>query len=158
MLNNINYTKDGVSVNSEFINLSEIIKKCNAAKIKEENLLLLKMEWKGWRGFDEGIKERILLPIEKIETIKKYILGKEIYFGEIAGKHSEVYNTLDENDILIITDKKEISKFLKDFPSGHEYNYSFLHTFSDYASDGGYEDITDDNISEFLNSFITGTN
>lgn len=26
-------------------------------------------------------------------------IGKNIYFGEILGKHSEVYGTLDENDL-----------------------------------------------------------
>ena len=63
------YKKDGILLNGEFITLDKIIKNCNNAKIKEENLLLLKMEWKGWRGFSEGILERILLPIEKIEII-----------------------------------------------------------------------------------------
>lgn len=30
--------------------------------------------------------------------------GKQVYFGEILGKHSEVYGTLDEKDITILTD------------------------------------------------------
>lgn len=30
--------------------------------------------------------------------------GKSVYFGEILGKHSEVYGTLDEKDVTIITD------------------------------------------------------
>lgn len=67
----IEFKKDGIVIDSEFISLSEIIQKCNSSKIKEENLVLLKMQWKGWRGFEEGILERILLPIEKIEVIKK---------------------------------------------------------------------------------------
>ena len=103
----ITYKKDGILIDENFISLSEITEKCNLEKIKEEKLLLLKMEWKGWRGFDEGILEKIVLPLEKIETIKKHILGKIIYFGEIAGKHSDVYNSLDENDIEVISDQKE---------------------------------------------------
>jgi hypothetical protein len=27
------------------------------------------------------------------------IIGKKVYFGEVLGKHSEIYGTLDENDI-----------------------------------------------------------
>lgn len=151
----IEFKKDGILIDSEFISLSEIIAKCNNSKVKAENLLLLKMEWKGWRGFDEGILERILLPIEKIEVIKKYILGKQINFGEIAGKHSEVYNTLDENDISIITDKKEIAKFMKKCPIGHEFNHSFLNQFHNQASDGVYGDeITDEQLKEFGKAWL----
>ena len=145
----ITYKKDGIIINNNFISLFEITKNCNLEKLKEEKLVILKMEWSGWRGFDEGILEKIALPIEKIETIKKYILGKTIYFGEIAGKHSDVYNSLDENDIEIIDDPKAILKFLQSNPSGHKYNHSFLHSFYDYASDGGYDDISEEDAKEF---------
>lgn len=145
----ITYKKEGIIIDENFISLTEIIEKCNYEKIKDDKLLLLKMEWKGWRGFDEGIIEKVLLPLEKIETIKKFILGKTIYFGEINGKHSCVYNTLDENDIEIIDDTKIIQEFLLSNPSGHYYNYSFLHTFLDYAYDGGYDEFTDEEIEEF---------
>lgn len=147
------YNKNGITVDGEFTSLSDIIFKCNNTKVKEDKLLLLKMEWKGWRGFDEGIKEEIILPIEKIEIIKKYILGKEIYFGEIAGKHSEIYNTLDENDIEIISDVDVITTFLYRYPSCHEYNHSFLHTFHDQANDGVYDDISEDDIKIFATIF-----
>ena len=107
------------------------------------------MEWKGWRGFDEGIVERILLPIENIEAIKKYILGRTINFGEIAGKHSEVYNSLDENDITIIEDISEIEDFLRHNPSQHDCNHSFLNTFYCMALDGCFEDITEEEAHNF---------
>lgn len=149
----ITYKKDGILIDETFISLSEITERCNLEKVKGDKLFLLKMEWKGWRGFDEGILERIVLPIEKIETIKKIILGKEIYFGEIAGKHSDVYNTLDEDDIEVIEDQKAILEFLSANPSGHEYNHSFLHTFNDYANDGGYDDVSKEDASLFDASF-----
>jgi hypothetical protein len=145
------YKKNGILVDKNFISLSEIIEKCNIEKLKEDNLLLLIMEWRGWRGFDEGILEKIVLPIEKIDFIKKHILGKTIYFGEIAGKHSDVRNTLDENDIEIIDDPKIILDFLSSNPSGHEYNHSFLNNFIDRAFDGGYDDIGDEIAEEILN-------
>ena len=31
-------------------------------------------------------------------------IGKEVYFGEILGKHSEVYGTLEEDDIELVSD------------------------------------------------------
>ena len=31
-------------------------------------------------------------------------IGKEVYFGEILGKHSEVYGTLEEGEIELISD------------------------------------------------------
>jgi hypothetical protein len=30
--------------------------------------------------------------------------GKQVYFGEILGKHSEVYGELNESDITVLTD------------------------------------------------------
>ena len=140
------YKKDGIIVGENFISLVEITEKCNIEKLKEEKLILLKMEWKGWRGFEEGILVKIVLPIEKIEIIKKFMLGKEINFGEIAGKHSEIYNSFDENDIELIYDQKEICDFLLNNPSGHEYNHSFLYTFHDHVLDGIYDDVTEEDV------------
>lgn len=35
------------------------------------------------------------------------LLGKEIYFGEILGKHSEVSGTIDEGDITLVSSDQE---------------------------------------------------
>jgi len=147
------YKKDGILIDDNFISLSEIIEKCNIEKIKENKLFLLRMEWDGWRGFDEGILEQIVLPMEKIEKIKKLILGKTIFFGEIAGKHSDIYNTLDENDIEIIEDSKTILNFMAENLNGHAYNHSFLYTFLNYAYDGGYTGISKEDADEFGHLF-----
>lgn len=62
---------------------------------------LYKFEWEIKRGGEvEG------LFIADDQTIKE-ALGKDVYFGEILGKHSEVYGTLDEEDLTVITDKPE---------------------------------------------------
>lgn len=34
-------------------------------------------------------------------------IGREVYFGEILGKHSEVVGTLDEEDVTIISEDQE---------------------------------------------------
>lgn len=145
----ITYKKDGVLISGKFISLSEITSKCNAEKTKEGRMLLLRMEWRGWRGFNKGVLEEIVLSEAAIKTIKKHILGKTIYFGEIAGKHSDIYNSLDDNDIEVISDTDKINEFLLSNPSGHSYNHSFLHTFLDYASSGGYDDISEEEAKEF---------
>lgn len=145
----ITYKKDGILIGGIFISLSDIIEKCNIEFIKDEKLILLKIQWTGWRGFDEGILEIIALPMEKIKIIKKHILGKTIYFGEIAGKHSDVYGTLDENDIELIHDPKMISDFLHRNPNRHNYNHSFLYRFHDYAIDGVYDDVSEVDVKEF---------
>jgi hypothetical protein len=44
---------------------------------------------------------------------------------EIEGKHSEVYGTLDNSDMTIITNKKEVKEFIITNPDGWDYNHSF---------------------------------
>ncbi len=36
------------------------------------------------------------------------IMGREVYFGEVFGKHSEVYGEIEDDDITFITDDKYI--------------------------------------------------
>ena len=40
------------------------------------------------------------------------LMGKEIYFGEILGKHSEIFGPLEEGDLTIKSDDQE---FIKQF-------------------------------------------
>ena len=45
------------------------------------------------------------------ETVKSGI-GKNVYFGEILGKHSEVHGTLDEGDLEVLSEDQDfINKF-----------------------------------------------
>lgn len=47
------------------------------------------------------------------EQVQK-IIGKEIYFGEVLGKHSDVIATMQEKMFTKLTDdEKFISKFIK---------------------------------------------
>jgi hypothetical protein len=50
-------------------------------------------------------------------------IGKEVYFGEILGKHSEVYGTIEEGDIAEIqvseTTIKEIEQIIGSTISGY---------------------------------------
>ena len=44
------------------------------------------------------------------EAEVKAIIGKEIYFGEVLGKHSEIVVTLEEKDLAV---KSEDSAFIE---------------------------------------------
>lgn len=46
------------------------------------------------------------------ETDVKKLIGKNIYFGEVLGKHSEIFGDMEEGDIEELTDDQEfIDKF-----------------------------------------------
>jgi len=41
-------------------------------------------------------------------------IGKELYFGEVLGKHSEIYGTLKKKDLTIISEDQEKINWLAD--------------------------------------------
>lgn len=49
-------------------------------------------------------------------------IGKTVYFGEILGKHSEVYGTLDDEDIEVITEDKEVIYIVDRYGLENGYN------------------------------------
>jgi hypothetical protein len=52
-------------------------------------------------------------------------IGKEVYFGEILGKHSEIDGELNEEDFTILTDDQDfIEKFEKIIGSGTISGYN----------------------------------
>lgn len=149
---NVEYTKEGIIVDGELLSLPSITKRCLMTKIKEEGLQLLSMRWPGGRGRDEII-ENIVLPKDNISKILWYITDSHISFGEIAGKHSDVYGTLEPEHITVVTDIDAICVFLLHTPEGWDYNHSFLKTFYEDAVEGNYEDITEEQAEEFLNLY-----
>jgi hypothetical protein len=124
---NIEYKKDGIVLkDGTFISLEHINEMCNTVKLKKLNLVLLKM---GWSGRGGKVFEQRALPLEKALRVKELLLDKEVYFGEIWGKHSEVCGTMCEKTFNIEKDSKKIKTFLKEFPSGIDYDHSFIETF-----------------------------
>lgn len=74
-----------------------------------------KFYWYGRRGYTvDG------LFVEHKEYVDQ-LIGQDVYFGEIRGKHSEVYGILDKEDIEMLTDDESIVKFFEDnkVHSGH---------------------------------------
>ena len=52
-------------------------------------------------------------------------MGKDVYFGEILGKHSEVHGTLTENDLTIKSEDQEfIAKFEEVMGEGFETGHN----------------------------------
>lgn len=53
----------------------------------------------------------------------KEAIGEEVYFGEVLGKHSEIYGVLNEKDLKIKSkDQDFIKKFEEIIPNGIGFN------------------------------------
>lgn len=64
-------------------------------------LKLYKFYWDaGRQGSVEGLFVEDPVEIEKR-------IGGNVYFGEILGKHSEVYGTLEEVDLTVVSEDQE---------------------------------------------------
>ena len=55
----------------------------------------------------------------------KNIIGKDVSFGEVLGKHSEIYGVLEEVDITLLTEEPIAVRNFEDF--GFENGYNPLH-------------------------------
>lgn len=49
-------------------------------------------------------------------------IGQDIYFGEILGKHSEVYGTLGEKDLTMISDEENVVEIIEKYGLESGYN------------------------------------
>lgn len=50
------------------------------------------------------------------------VTGKEIYFGEVLGKHSEIFGILDKENVTFLTDDQHFIEKCKEYkivPSGY---------------------------------------
>ena len=71
-------------------------------------LKLYRFCWPQRRGGDvEG------LFVEDSDVVENAI-GSNVYFGEICGKHSDVYGTLDEEDLTVVSEDQEKISWLVD--------------------------------------------
>ncbi len=62
---------------------------------------LYKFHWDCGRNGDlDGV---FIAEPEEIEAL----IGKEIYFGEVLGKHSEIHGTLEADDLEVLTDDQD---------------------------------------------------
>lgn len=61
------------------------------------------------------------------------LIGKEVYFGEVLGKHSEVSLTITEDEITMVTDDLKAINVFTDF--NLECGYNPLSYFEYFNSD-----------------------
>ena len=132
----IKYLSNGIEVNGEFISKETLVKEIESIKVKERDLVVVRISWSGNRNFD-GCYENIVLPRELANEYVDNFTGREAYFGEIAGKHSEIYGTVDEDEISITEDAVE---FLEQCPSGVYYDHSFSSAFYNSLEGQDYDD------------------
>jgi len=120
--------------------LEEMTEMVNENRIKNKDEVILKIEWESNRNFD-GAYEYTLLPKAKAIKAKELLTGINVHFGEIAGKHSDIYGDIEEDEITIVTDLGEIKEFKRTYPDGLDYNHSFLGVISDYIHMSEFESL-----------------
>ena len=57
------------------------------------------------------------------ETIEA-LIGKELYFGEVLGKHSEVYGPFERDDFRMITDNQDFINMANEIGVSLESGYN----------------------------------
>lgn len=94
------------------------------------SLTLYHFMWEcGRMGEVEG-----LFVAEKSEVIAS--IGSEVYFGEILGKHSEIYGTLEVKDLTIKSEDQEKIQWLIEIMGGMTISgYNPLEHIDDYEEE-----------------------
>lgn len=65
-----------------------------------------------------------LLTDRDLKAIVKKLEGVEVYYGEVAGKHSEVYQIFQAKDLKMVSDKpEEVKLFKKLFKGGVGFDF-----------------------------------
>ena len=92
----------------------------------------------GRSGFLDGLFVATQEEVDKV-------VGKEVYFGEVLGKHSEVYGTLQADDVkLIDIDEDAIEKIVA--VTGESISgYNPITTYADNHYDDEPEEVEGDN-------------
>jgi len=84
------------------------------------------------------------------EKVDKLIESEiEVYFGEVLGKHSEVYGTIEELEIDFISDNPEVVKVVEDHGLSNGHN-PFEYQTLNFEFDGETLDITVDEAVDML--------
>lgn len=91
---------------------------------------------------------------EHVEVLIKH--GIVVYFGEVLGKHSEIFCSLDESDITLVSDNPEAIKIIKELRLENGYN-PFDYSALNFTLDGYEDDYFDDmSVSDIVELIING--
>lgn len=141
------YTKNGIIVNGKEITLKEISENVLLKKIEDDDLVLITIHWKESRGFD-GITEQQVFTRRNAEEFCKEFTGFQVSFGEISGKHSDVYGDIDKEDIIVDDNRKVVLSFLLSYPGGNYHDYSFIQEIDNCLYDYNDDDLTEEECEE----------
>lgn len=72
------------------------------------------------------------------EQIDK-LIGQEAYFGEVLGKHSEVYGEISEDNVALLTDNPEVVKWLEE-KEGGSIGYNPFNAIRNECEECGYDE------------------
>jgi hypothetical protein len=88
------------------------------------------------------------------EHVKVLIENKiQVYWGEVLGKHSEIYGPVDESEIVLVSDSPEAIKVIEDLGLENGYN-PFDYTALNFQLEGSDEDFDDMSIDEIVEKII----
>lgn len=73
------------------------------------------------------------------------LIGKEVYFGEVLGKHSEIYGTINEDHVVLVSDEQDKVEWLVRVSGGNESITGFNPL--DYVEES-YDDVDEDWLPE----------
>ena len=89
------------------------------------------------------------------EKVDKLIESKiEVYFGEVLGKHSEIYGSIEKDDIIFISDNKEAVDIIEKYNLCSGYD-PFAYTSTNFSLDDiECSDIYDMTIDEIIDVLL----
>jgi len=106
----------------------------------------------GRMGHLEGI---LISTQEKVDKLVES--GIEVYFGEVLGKHSEIYGSIDKEDIKFVSDNEEAVRVVEenDLTSGlNPFHYTFVNFELEEAGLQGVDleedDLDDMSVNEMI--------
>ena len=128
----ITYSNEGLTVNDTFISWADVDKGRNA--IRFSNTVLVTVEMNYGRNY---FNNSFIVSQEEWAKIKERLVNAKspLFFGELAGKHSDVKFTIEDGNILEETDIEKIGEFhaRNGCDAG---NFDFLGTYYTAVDDG----------------------
>lgn len=70
-------------------------------------------KFKQYRGRSGAIGGLFISTNDKVDMLIESEI--EVYFGEVLGKHSEVYGSISKDDIILVSDNEEVIKVIEQY-------------------------------------------
>jgi len=86
------------------------------------------------------------------ERVDKLIESKiEVYFGEVLGKHSEIYGAIEKDEIIFVSDNEEAVRVVEEHSLTSGIN-PFDYTSINFEIEG--EDLDDMGVDEIIDKLL----